>query len=74
MPRIKRIYLEEGIFHILTRGNNKQWVFKDESDFKYYLDILKQLKKEQPFLLYHYILMNNHVHLLIETNQKNRAI
>ena len=70
MPRIKRIYLEEGIFHILTRGNNKQWVFKDESDFKYYLDILKRLKKEQPFLLYHYVLMNNHVHLLIETNQK----
>jgi len=70
MPRIKRIYLEEGIFHILARGNNKQWVFKNESDFKYYLDILKQLKKEQPFLLYHYILMNNHVHLLIETNQK----
>ena len=70
MPRIKRIYLEEGIFHILARGNNKQWLFKDKSDFKYYLDILKRLKKEQPFLLYHYILMNNHVHLLIETNQK----
>jgi len=70
MPRIKRIYLEEGIFHILARGNNKQWLFKDKSDFNYYLDILKWLKKEQPFLLYHYILMNNHVHLLIETNQK----
>jgi putative transposase len=70
MPRIKRIYLEEGIFHILARGNNKQWLFEDKSDFKYYLDILKRLKKEQPFLLYHYILMNNHVHLLIETNQK----
>lgn len=37
MSRIKRIYLEEGIFHILTRGNNKQWVFKDKLDFKYYL-------------------------------------
>ena len=41
MPRIKRIYLEEGIFHILARGNNKQWLFKDKSDFNYYLDILK---------------------------------
>jgi len=70
MSRVKRIYLEEGIFHILTRGNNKQWVFKDKPDFKYYLDILKRLKKEQPFLLHHYVLMNNHVHLLIETNQK----
>ncbi len=32
MSIIKRIYLlEEGIFHILTRGNDKQWVFKDKS-------------------------------------------
>lgn len=69
MPRGARIYTEEGVFHILTRGNNKQWVFKDEADFKAYKKILKQLKEEQPFKLYHYCLMNNHIHLIIETNK-----
>ncbi len=69
MPRVARIYTEQGIFHILTKGNNKQWVFKDDSDFKAYIGILKDLKQEQPFDLYHYCLMNNHVHLIIETNK-----
>ncbi|MCK5305635.1 MAG: transposase [Candidatus Omnitrophica bacterium] len=69
MPRRARIYTEEGLFHILTRGNNKQRVFHDEADFKTYKKIVKQLKEEQPFKLYHYCLMNNHVHLIIETNK-----
>ncbi len=69
MPRVKRIYTEEGAFHILTRGNNKQKVFKDESDYHIYKDILKELKIEQPFKLYHYCLMGTHVHLIIETNE-----
>ncbi len=69
MPRGARIYTEEGVFHILARGNNKQWVFQNEVDFKAYKRILKQLKEEQPFKLYHYCLMNNHIHLIIETNK-----
>jgi len=28
MPRAARLYTEEGIFHILTRVNNRQMVFK----------------------------------------------
>ncbi len=69
MPRGPRIYTEEGLYHILTRGNNKQWVFHDTADFRAYKKILKELKGEQPFKLYHYCLMNNHVHLIIETNK-----
>ncbi len=70
MPRISRIYTEEGIFHVLTRGNNKQYVFKEEEDFAVYKKIIKTLKKEQPFQLYHWSLMGNHVHLIIEANKK----
>lgn len=69
MPRVARIYTEEGVFHILTRGNNKQKVFKEDSDYRIYKDMLKELKDEQPFKLYHYCLMGNHVHLIIETNK-----
>lgn len=72
MPRVARIYLEEGVFHILTRGNNGQWVFKDNSDFHVYKEILGKIKEEQPFNLYHYCLMNNHVHLIIETSKKTQ--
>ena len=64
MPRAARIYTEEGIFHILTRGNNKQRVFHDEADFQAYKTLLKKLKEEHQFKLYHYCLMNNHVRKL----------
>ena len=70
MPRVSRIYAEDGIFHILTRGNNGLYVFKDSEDFAFYKKILKDLKNEQPFQLYHWCLMGNHVHLIIEANKK----
>ena len=70
MPRVSRIYTEEGIFHILTRGNNRQYVFNEEEDFKIYKTIIRTLKNEQPFQLYHWSLMGNHVHLIIEANKK----
>lgn len=69
MPRVARIYTEEGLFHILTRGNNKQRVFKDKADFRAYKEMLKQLKEEQPFKLFHWCLMTDHIHMIIETNK-----
>lgn len=67
MPRNARMIPEEGVFHILTRGNNRQVVFHDTGDFETYLTILGRIQRLHPFKLYHYCLMTNHVHLLIET-------
>ncbi len=69
MPRTSRIYIEEGVFHVMARGNNKQPVFHDERDFIMYNETLSRLKNEQPFKLYHYCFMTNHVHMVIETNE-----
>ncbi|MGA1865719.1 MAG: transposase [bacterium] len=74
MPRTARIYTEEGVFHLLTRGNNRQWIFHEEEDFQNYRDLLKKIKEEQPYKLYHYCLMNNHVHLIIETNDGDSSV
>ena len=70
MPRIARILPEEGVLHILVRGNNRQWVFHNNQDFKYYLKLLKDYKEKHSFFLYHYCLMNNHVHLILEITPK----
>ena len=69
MPRTARIAPQEFVYHILTRGNNKQDVFKDDEDFRKYIDILKKYKEKYLFKLYHYVLMNNHVHLVMETTE-----
>ncbi|MEW6375229.1 MAG: transposase [Thermodesulfobacteriota bacterium] len=70
MPRIFRLLPETGIIHILMRGNNRQRVFKDPKDYQHYLSILKLYKEEHGFLLYHYCLMPNHIHLILETTPK----
>ena len=69
MPRAGRIYIEDGVFHVMVRGNNKQPVFHDDRDFITYKQTLSRLKDEQPFKLYHYCLMTNHIHMVIETNK-----
>ena len=69
MPRQARIAPKECVYHILTRGNNRQDIFKDEKDFQNYLDIVKKYKEKYKFKIYHYALMRNHVHLVLETRE-----
>lgn len=67
MPRVARVAPNEHIYHVLTRGNNRQNVFKNEDDFRRYLEIVGKYKEKFAFKLYHYVLMNNHVHMVVET-------
>ncbi len=69
MPRTARVAPKEHIYHILTRGNNRQDVFGDEEDNRRYLDILLHYKEKYHFNLYHYVMMTNHVHLVIEPSE-----
>jgi len=66
MPRAARVAPRDHVFHILTRGNNRQDVFRDEIDYKKYFEILARYKERYQFKLYHYVLMRNHVHLVLE--------
>lgn len=69
MPRVARTAPKAYVYHILTRGNNRQNIFKEEQDYKKYLDVLLKYKDKYRFNLYHYVLMTNHVHLVIETTE-----
>lgn len=74
MPRLARIAPKEYVYHILTRGNNLQDVFKTEEDYKRYLDILQRYKEKYQFKLYHYVLMRNHIHLVVETTERGGSL
>jgi putative transposase len=69
MARRPRIEFEGAFYHVLTRGNQKQEIFLEDSDFLKYLEILFDYKNRYRFLLYAYVLMPNHVHLLMETKE-----
>ena len=66
MSRSPRFVLEGACYHVITRGNQRQVVFRCQEDFLKYLDILAKYKKRFKFLLYCYCLMSNHVHLVLE--------
>jgi putative transposase len=70
MPRVARTAPKGYIYHVLTRGNNRQNVFTEEQDYKNYLDILLKYKDKYHFKLYHYVLMTNHVHLVMEVAEQ----
>ncbi len=67
MARKPRIEYEGAFYHVITRGNQRQKIFKDPLDYQKFLDILTSYKQRYHFCLYAYVLMSNHVHLLIET-------
>lgn len=71
MPREARVTTENGCYHVITRGNQKQLVFLNHADYEKYLLILAQYKKRFSFKLYCFCLMPNHVHLLIEVKEPN---
>ena len=67
MPRLPRFLLSKSYYHIMTRGNNRNKIFRCDEDYKKYLSLLAFYKEELPFDLYHYCLMPSHVHMLIRT-------
>lgn len=66
MARPHRIEFPNAFYHVITRGNQQQDIFSDDSDKTAYLNLITRYKEKCRFVLYAYVLMNNHVHLLIE--------
>jgi len=69
MPRKPGIEYPGALYHVITRGNRQQNIFKEEEDFQQYLDILLRYKERHDFRLYAFVLMANHGHLLLETGE-----
>ncbi len=67
MQKKSRLLLPKSYYHITTRGNNRNIVFKENDDYLVYLNLIRKYKKEHPFDIYHYCLMPNHTHFLVRT-------
>ena len=65
MPRLSRVFIDQACYHIITRGNQKQLIFRGENDYLKYISIVGRAKKKYGISLYAYCFMPNHIHLLI---------
>ena len=71
MARPIRIEYPGAVYHIITRGNNRQFVFRDDQDRRTYLEKLALYCEEKEVHLLSYCLLTNHVHLLLKTPKGN---
>lgn len=69
MARKPRVEFEGAFYHAIVRGNQRQNIFQDDKDRAIYLERLEHYRKRYDCKLYAYVLMSNHVHLLIETQK-----
>ena len=69
MARKPRIEFPGAFYHVITRGNRKAAIFKDDRDRERFLQKLREYKERYGFIIYAYTLMYNHIHLLIETGK-----
>ncbi|PHS26638.1 MAG: transposase [Methylophaga sp.] len=65
MPRRPRLKLAGIPLHIIQRGNNRTACFFADEDHQFYLDHLHQACNKHKVSLHAYVLMTNHVHLLL---------
>ncbi|MGH8589036.1 MAG: transposase [Gammaproteobacteria bacterium] len=71
MPRRPRVHLDRIPLHIVQRGHNGERCFFGEEDYSTYLPWLGKALKDTSCSLHAYVLMTNHVHLLL--TPKNAA-
>jgi len=65
MPRRPRVFLPGHPVHVIQRGNNRGQVFFDAAGAKQYLDWLSEAAAVHGIAVHAYVLMTNHIHLLV---------
>lgn len=65
VPRRPRAYLAGIPAHVIQRGNDRCACFFEEDDYRFYLQCLDEASKRYGVFVHAYVLMTNHVHLLL---------
>lgn len=71
MPRKPRMFLPGVPCHVIQRGNNREATFFSEQDYLFYLECLSSAISRYGAKLHAYVLMTNHVHLLLSPSRED---
>ena len=73
MPRRARLSISGVPWHITQRGNNRSACFYEDEDYHFYLHHLKEQAAKHGCEIHAYVLMTNHVHLLLTPKEADSA-
>jgi REP element-mobilizing transposase RayT len=71
MARPLRLEFAGALYHITSRGDRREDIYRDNGDREQWLEILGQVCKRFNWIIHGYCLMSNHYHLLAETVDGN---
>lgn len=71
MPRQPRVFVPDMPIHVIQRGNNRQMCFFGQGDYHFYLSCLRDACEQHDCRAHAYVLMTNHVHLLLTPADKD---
>jgi putative transposase len=74
MPRLPRRWqwTDAACYHLIDRGHNRETVFADDADRAHFLKLLARYRDRFGLRLYHYGLMGNHFHLVVQLPEARR--
>jgi putative transposase len=65
-----RVEYSGAVYHVTQRGNNKEKIFHSDKDKLLLRKKIWGLKKAFDFVLFGYVLMDNHYHILLQTREE----
>ena len=71
MPRKPRVEYEGAIYHVMSRGDRQNLIYRDNGDKKVFLRTLTEACSRCGWQVHAFVLMDNHYHLLLETPNAN---
>jgi len=70
MARLPRFVIPDQPQHVIVRGNNRSEIFCADADYQFYLEKLQLACDKHGCEVHAYVLMTNHVHLLITPREE----
>lgn len=74
MARPLRIEYPGAIYHVLSRGDRREAIFKSDRDRELFLELLARTCRRTGWQIHAYCLMGNHFHLVVETPRSNLSV
>lgn len=71
MSRPLRLELAGGLYHITSRGDQREDIYLDDTDRNKWLELLGQVCERYNWRCHAYCLMTNHYHFVVETVEGN---
>jgi REP element-mobilizing transposase RayT len=71
MARPLRIQYPGAVYHVTCRGNERRKIFLDDDDRRRFLTVLAESLAIYQVVLYGYVMMSNHFHIIVQTVRAN---